>query len=110
MKAVALAVVLALLAVACGDDAAETASTEAPPETQASTTSAPAATTSPSTAATTSSVAGDTTPTEATTTSTTQARPEGDPAPDFTVALGEGGSFTLSEEQKPVYMVFWAEW
>lgn len=31
-------------------------------------------------------------------------------APDFTLALGEGGSYTLSEGEKPVYLVFWAEW
>ena len=31
-------------------------------------------------------------------------------APDFTLALGEGGAFTLSEEQNPVLLVFWAEW
>jgi len=35
---------------------------------------------------------------------------EGPPAPDFSLALGDGSEFTLSEEQKPVYMVFWAEW
>ena len=35
---------------------------------------------------------------------------EGPPAPDFTLVLGSGGTFTLSDEQKPVYMVFWAEW
>ena len=36
---------------------------------------------------------------------------EGPAAPDFTLALGTGSdSFTLSEEAKPVYMVFWAEW
>ncbi len=35
---------------------------------------------------------------------------EGPPAPDFALALGDGGVFTLSEEQKPVYLVFWAEW
>lgn len=34
----------------------------------------------------------------------------GEPAPDFTLALGEGGSFSLSREAKPVYLVFWAEW
>jgi hypothetical protein len=55
-------------------------------------------------------------PSQATTTTAvadppvTTAAPSGDPAPDFTLALGEGGSFTLSEEQKPVYLVFWAEW
>jgi len=32
------------------------------------------------------------------------------PAPDFTLALEDGSEFVLSAEQKPVYMVFWAEW
>ena len=38
--------------------------------------------------------------------------PSGPVAPDFTLALGEDGAstFTLSQEAKPVYMVFWAEW
>jgi hypothetical protein len=31
-------------------------------------------------------------------------------APDFTLALASGESFTLSDASKPVYMVFWAEW
>lgn len=31
-------------------------------------------------------------------------------APDFTLQLGDGGSYTLSEGAKPVYLVFWAEW
>lgn len=31
-------------------------------------------------------------------------------APDFTLELGDGGTYTLSEGEKPVYMVFWAEW
>lgn len=31
-------------------------------------------------------------------------------APDFTLALGSGGTFTLSDSEKPVYLVFWAEW
>lgn len=41
---------------------------------------------------------------------TTSAPIDGPPAPDFTLALGNGGEFTLSAEQKPVYLVFWAEW
>jgi thiol-disulfide isomerase/thioredoxin len=31
-------------------------------------------------------------------------------APDFTLVLGEGGQYTLSEGTKPVYLIFWAEW
>jgi hypothetical protein len=31
-------------------------------------------------------------------------------APDFTLQLGDGGTFTLSAETRPVFMVFWAEW
>lgn len=33
-----------------------------------------------------------------------------DAAPDFTLGLGDGGTFVLSEEARPVYLVFWAEW
>lgn len=36
--------------------------------------------------------------------------PDAPIAPDFTLELGGGGEFVLSEEAKPVYMVFWAEW
>lgn len=36
--------------------------------------------------------------------------PDGPVAPNFTMALESGGSFTLSDAAKPVYMVFWAEW
>ena len=31
-------------------------------------------------------------------------------APDFTLVLGNGDTFTLSEEQRPVFLLFWAEW
>ena len=36
--------------------------------------------------------------------------PDAPAAPDFTLALGEGGEFVLSAETRPVYLVFWAEW
>lgn len=36
--------------------------------------------------------------------------PDGPPAPDFTLALGDGGTFMLAQETRPVYLVFWAEW
>ena len=42
--------------------------------------------------------------------SSTTAAHNREPAPDFTLELGEGGSYTLSEGAKPVYLVFWAEW
>ncbi len=32
------------------------------------------------------------------------------PAPDFSLDLANGGSYTLSQGAKPVYLVFWAEW
>lgn len=35
---------------------------------------------------------------------------DGPPAPDFDLALADGSNFSLSAEQKPVYIVFWAEW
>lgn len=41
-------------------------------------------------------------------------RPAPDPnreiAPDFSLLLGDGSTFVLSEETRPVFMVFWAEW
>lgn len=43
-------------------------------------------------------------------TTTVPAEPQGPIAPDFTLTLGDGGTYTLSEGEKPVYMVFWAEW
>ena len=41
---------------------------------------------------------------------TPEPQPEGPVAPDFTLALEPSGEFVLSQEVKPVYMVFWAEW
>lgn len=35
---------------------------------------------------------------------------EGPVAPDFSLVLADGSTFTLSEGSRPVYMVFWAEW
>lgn len=29
---------------------------------------------------------------------------------DFELALSDGSTFRLSDEEKPVYLVFWAEW
>jgi hypothetical protein len=55
----------------------------------------------------TATTAGQSTTSQPDTTETTSGRLA---APDFTLELGEGGSYTLSEGTKPVYLVFWAEW
>lgn len=65
-----------------------------------STTSMPSITTVPISPVTTSAVS----------TSTTEDPTPAVLAPDFTLVLGDGGSFTLSESDKPVYLLFWAEW
>lgn len=31
-------------------------------------------------------------------------------APDFTLELGTGGEYRLTDTDNPVYLVFWAEW
>jgi hypothetical protein len=86
-----IALVLVLVISACGG------STSAPDES------------SPVFPTTTAASAGDGS-SHASSAAPERLRPEGPDAPDFTLALGQGGEFTLSEEQKPVYMVFWAEW
>ncbi|MDF1596430.1 MAG: hypothetical protein P1T08_10105 [Acidimicrobiia bacterium] len=35
---------------------------------------------------------------------------DGPVAADFTIDLNKTGTFTLSDEARPVYLVFWAEW
>lgn len=35
---------------------------------------------------------------------------DGPPAPDFELTLSDGSTFVLAAAEKPVYMVFWAEW
>lgn len=79
-----LLIALALVAAACGGGA--------------TTSSTPAST--PATA-----VPGDGVESTA-----TRQRPDGRDAPDFVLALGQGGEFSPSLEDKPIYMVFWAEW
>lgn len=65
-------------------------------------------TTAPSGGETTSSTApGTTGPTSPPPTSPDHDR---ELAPDFTLLLGDGDTFTLSATDKPVYLIFWAEW
>lgn len=113
MKRLILIPAMALVAASCASgadvssdpttaelDAPGTTTTASEPESQA-------------TDATTTSLAADTTTTKASGEQVDPLPPpEGDAAPDFTLALGEDGSesFTLSEGTKPVFMIFWAEW
>lgn len=103
--AVGLVLLMLLSACATGEDSG----TSAPPVADTPTTrpAEPAG----SGESTTSTQGETATPTEGDT-SPTAAPPqiEGPAAPDFTFALADGSNFVLSEEQKPVYLVFWAEW
>lgn len=86
MRRTAAIAVVTLCLVACGD----------PGDAGGPTTSLPG------------SNEGSSTTSSSTSSSTvTEAR---DTAPDFTLALGSGETFVLSEEARPVYLVFWAEW
>ncbi len=101
-----LLVVLALVATACGG-VASVANDPSVDEIATSTAATSAgvgqepATEEPAPAAATSSAA---------TLDTTREKPEGRPAPDFVLGLGEGGEFSPASESRPIYMVFWAEW
>ncbi|MEA2000674.1 MAG: hypothetical protein U9N84_02110 [Actinomycetota bacterium] len=99
-----LLVTFALIAASCGG----------PGEPAAASTAAPVNVDSSSEAAATpSTVSTATTDTDpAATPITTAASPsfDGPPAPDFELVLADGSVFRLSDEQKPVYVVFWAEW
>lgn len=107
-KPLLVSIALALVVAACGGDG-DTGITAA---TTAPTTMAATATTEAPIGGTTATDApsGGAADDPSTTASTAASGPEGDPAPDFTLGLADGSSFTLSAEQKPVYMIFWAEW
>jgi hypothetical protein len=94
---------MAFVAAACssGDEATETVSSSSVATTEAA---------SPGTTAT-EAPANDVTTSVAAPTDSAPALPDdAPPAPDFTLALDDGSEFVLSAEQKPVYVVFWAEW
>ena len=102
---------IALVAAACGDSSSEDG-----PETSSTVAGAPETTATPqgdgaadATATTAGESDGGQDPTTA---AATEAPPvvDGPEAPDFALTLGSGDTFVLSDEQKPVYLVFWAEW
>jgi len=93
-KSVALCL-LALVASACAGEPATTTSDADSGDTTVATSDI-----------TTTLNEGDTTTSEGDTTTTS----DRDLAPDFTLELGDGGTYTLSDGARPVYLVFWAEW
>ena len=100
-----LVIALALLAVACGTG--EPASTAAVVPTTATTQAVSTDSVAEGTAATETDPGADE---SAVVADRGPSGVDGPIAPDFSLLLGDGATFTLSEEAKPVYMVFWAEW
>lgn len=102
-----LILVLTLVTAACSgaavDDDGPTTSTVTGVDEPTTTTAG----SSPTTGETTGTTGGDDDTTDATEAPPTSDRPS---APDFTLELGTGGEYTLSDSDNPVYLVFWAEW
>ncbi|MBM3696518.1 MAG: TlpA family protein disulfide reductase [Actinobacteria bacterium] len=91
------AVLLSGFAAACGGNGGASTS----PTLSATTTA---------TAETTTTAAPGTTVTAGAAVAATTTEPRGPAAPDFTLALADGGEFRLGDEDRPVLLVFWAEW
>jgi hypothetical protein len=100
-RSILLIAALAVVAASCGAGSDTAVSTNDSSESSA--------TTSPVTTSPVSTSPATTSP-GAEAPATTVPSVEGPVAPDFTLALGDGGEFTLSAETKPVYLIFWAEW
>ncbi|MDJ0953083.1 MAG: hypothetical protein QNJ81_05340 [Acidimicrobiia bacterium] len=111
MRKLLMVLVLAVLAAACGDSA-ETTDTPAPTASpQPTESSQPAQDEGGDDAAPETSTAPAQDQNEDVPPATSGAPSfDGPPAADFQLALGDGSTFSLSGEEKPVYMVFWAEW
>jgi ABC-type glycerol-3-phosphate transport system substrate-binding protein len=106
-RRVSIVAVLALILAACGGgegDAIPEVVTTAPANATTPDSAAPAANTPEDGSVTTTTTGG----------ANSGERPAPNPdrqiAPDFTLNLGSGSTFVLSEETRPVFMVFWAEW
>lgn len=106
MRKLLLSVAVALVLAACGDTADESAATTTTTPDVAVVTDDSATAAAPTTAAS----AEDETETTAAPADDAVPSFDGPPAPDFELALADGSTFVLSDEQKPVYLVFWAEW
>lgn len=100
-RSVSLFVAVVFVATACGGAATEVSSEVEPVAGAVTTLPADTATTAAST---------DTTGPSASEPDASPSGVDGPTAPDFSLVLSDGSTFTLSEGAKPVYMVFWAEW
>ena len=108
MRKLLMTVVFALVVAACGGDA-EPVSSVAPSSSADTTEGAPSSTAESSPTETSTEPSAETAaPSESTEASGPSF--DGPPAPTFELALSDGPTFRLSDEEKPVYMVFWAEW
>ena len=121
MRATILTISVALVLAACGGSAAApansgqggTSSTSGVTSTQSQGTETPSTTESAPPADGSSSDAASTTtqqPTETQSPPATEPPIDGPAAPLFELALHSGETFSLADELKPVYLVFWAEW
>ncbi len=104
-RSVSLLVAVVFVATACGGAATEV-STTVEPVAGAVTTVSESSPTIPAT----NTGSTDTTGPSAAEPEPSPSGVEGPEAPDFSLVLSDGSTFTLSEGSKPVYMVFWAEW
>lgn len=95
----------ALIASACGGTVSDIAAQTAAPEPGPATTVPASSATSAATADPTGTTVGD-----SPAVSSQPSGVDGPAAPDFSLAVDDGSTFVLSQEAKPVYLVFWAEW
>ncbi len=105
----ALLIGFALVAAACGGGATDTATPAESPSTSRAGDSA-STTVVPSTEPETPAVSEQTDETAQSATERPAPDPNREIAPDFDLLLSDGSTFVLSEETRPVFMVFWAEW
>lgn len=101
---------LAVVAAACGTEQTDTPVDDEPISTTTTDIAETGDESTPDTTAAPEAVVADEEPVPSISSAPPPPAVDGPPAPDFTIALADGSSFTLSAEEKPVYMVFWAEW
>lgn len=109
MRRISTVLAFALVLAACGTGG-DASGNDGQPGLSTSTSQA----NDPSSTSSTTTANGSETPAVSSSTSSTTTAElpplDGPPAPDFSLELADGSTFTLSEETRPVYMVFWAEW